>query len=74
VNAPEHTADESPEIDAYHAAQDRFVAEPATSLLGVLLKLELVAEIEDLGHESTIKNCVILGLIKDLRAVLGRTE
>ncbi|WP_020697444.1 hypothetical protein [Reyranella massiliensis] len=74
VNAPEHTADESPEIDAYHAAQDRFIAAPATSLLGVLLKLELVAEIEDLEHEDTIKNCVILGLIKDLRAVLGRTE
>lgn len=74
VNAPEHTADESPKIDAYHAAQDRFIAAPATSLLGVLLKLELVAEIEDLEHEGTIKNCVILGLIKDLRAALGRTE
>ena len=74
VNAPEHTADESPEIDAYHAAQDKFIAAPATSLLGVLLKLELVAEIETLERDNSIKSRVILGLIKDFRAVLGRTE
>lgn len=75
VNAPEHTADESPEIDAFHAAQNRFLAKPVTSLLGVLLKLELVAEVEDLEHEADgIKNGTILGLIKDLRTALGRTE
>lgn len=75
VNAPEHTADESPEIDAFHAAQERFIAEPVTSLLGVLLKLELLNEVEDLEHEGDgIKNSIILGLLKDLRTALGRTE
>lgn len=79
VNAPEHTADESPEIDAFHAAQSRFIAEPVTSLLGVLLKVEMIAEMEDL--EGRLEEApklamprIILGLIKDLRAVLGRTE
>jgi hypothetical protein len=75
VNAPEHRADESPEIDAFHAAQNRFLAEPVTSLLGVLLKLELLAEVEDLEHEAnSFKNSIPLGLIKDLRTALGRTE
>lgn len=75
VNAPEHTADESPEIDAFHTAQSRFIEEPVTSLLGVLLKLELLNEVEDLEHEGDgIKNSIILGLLKDLRAALGRTE
>ncbi len=79
VNAPEHTADESPEIDAYHAAHDRFIAEPVNSLLGVLLKLEDLVEHEDFEGElqkapQLIPPRIVLGLIKDLRAVLGRTE
>lgn len=79
ANAPEHTADEGPVIEAYDAAQDRFIAAPATSLLGVLLKIEMIAEMEDL--EGMLEEApklamprIILGLIKDLRAVLGRTE
>lgn len=79
VDAPEHTADESPEIEAYHAAHDRFIAEPVNSLLGVLLKLEDLADHENLEGElqkapRLIPPRIVLGLIKDLRAVLGRTE
>lgn len=69
--------DDSPLISAYHDAQDRFVNAPTTSMLGVLLKLERIAEVEDLDqHLGKMPNLIwprmIKALLRDLRALTAR--
>lgn len=72
----EADSDDSPLIEAYHEAQDRFVEHPSTSLADVLLKIERLAEVEDLAmhlrdspHLLWVR--LIDGLIRDLRAITG---
>lgn len=71
--------DNGPKIQAYFAAHDRFIAEPATTLAAVLLKLELIYELEDL--EGILEQMpqltwprIVLGLINSLRTTLGPAE
>lgn len=72
--------DPSDEIeDAYYEASDRFVNTHTTSTVGILRKLEYLAAVENMEKlskdEPQLINCrIVLGLIKDLRTALGRTE
>jgi hypothetical protein len=65
--------------DAYLVACDRFMETRTTSPEGILRKLEYLAEVENVEalsrEEPQLIQCrVILGLIRDLRSALGRTE
>lgn len=64
--------EEGPVVDAYHAANDRFIDAPARTPADMLLKLERLAEIEEM-EEPTIRSPdrIVLNLIRDLRGALG---
>ncbi len=74
----EERGDPTDEIaDAYHAAQERFVAEPATTAAGVLLKLERAFEVDSVEKEladnpSLVGARLLRGAIHDLRAMLAQ--
>lgn len=68
--------DNGPLFQAFVAAQDRFIDAPATSLTGVLLKLELAHEYEDfeamlVEEPNLIAPRVILNLIRNRRHLAG---
>jgi hypothetical protein len=75
LNARIDEDDDTPEI-AYHAAQDRFIDCRVASLDGVLLKLLLINEMEDLDRD--LKDAprwalprIIKSLLRDLKAQVG---
>jgi hypothetical protein len=69
-------ADNDPLITAYHEAQDRFVDCKVASLQGVLLKLLLIDEAEDLeGHLEEAPRMlwprIVKSLLRDLKTQVG---
>lgn len=65
----EGDVDEGPKLQAYHAATNRFLKEPVSSLLGVQRKLEHLCEIEAVEPRDSLMDSIILGLVQDLRQV-----
>lgn len=68
--------DEGLEVQAYFAAQDKFIDAPVSSLEGVRLKLEVIYDLEDVDgmHAESpgwIIPRIILNLLRDLRAIAG---
>lgn len=56
--------------EAYHKAQDQFVAAPTTSLVGVLLKLQFVSDAGEAGNTlDPIDKRILSGLMQDLKAI-----
>ena len=60
-----------------HETSDRFVEASTISHLGILLKLQYVAEIEDLADQveenpTWVLGRIVLGLIEDLKREVGR--
>lgn len=68
--------DDSPAIDAFHVASERFIEAPVTSMRGVLLKLQRIDTVEGLdGHLDHTPNLMwprmLKALIRDLQAIAG---
>lgn len=61
-----------PIVDAYHSANRRFLEAPARTPAEMLLKLERLAEIEEMEeHPERADHQIVLNLIRDLRGALG---
>lgn len=64
--------DESPLLDAYDEANERFLDAPTRTPSDVLLKLERLADLGDMASgPQTSTNRIVLNLIRDLRGALG---
>ena len=65
---------DGPSVSAMIEKEDRFIEARTTSLAGILLKLEHVAETENLAKDpSMTASRLVFGLITDLRSELLRT-
>ena len=70
----EGDVDDGPKLKAYHAAADRFLEEPVTSLLGVQRKLEHVCEHEDVKAHGSFLGSIVLSLLRDLQQVTSQQK
>lgn len=62
-------ADDGPLHEGYHSAFDQFMDAPVNTVGDVLLKLEAIAEHEDIeAKPNLIINRILLNLLRDLRA------
>lgn len=65
---------DGPSVSAMIEKEDRFIDAHTTSLAGILLKLEHVAETENLAKDPSMTiSRLVFGLIMDLRSELART-
>ena len=63
--------DDDKAAPAYHAAHDRFLEAPVHSIAGVLLKLERLADLEEMEASSIrAPDRIVRNLMRDLRAGL----
>jgi len=69
LDESEGEAEDGPLHEGYHSAFDRFMDAPVNTVGDVLLKLEAIAEHEDIeAKPNLIINRILLNLLRDLRA------